>query len=491
MSNRKSIFFKYFVICSAVILISFVCLGTVLLLVSSRYFIDEKKSLLEKNTKALALYTQEEMLAQPADWKKSVTDEMMQYSMACNADFILCDSTGAVLVNSSKDPVCSPHNISVHELEAFSDNCEYVYSDLGGAFDAIYHVIGKSFKANGPEYYVLAFSSKAAQDDYTYNIMEIFIVSAIIVLVIVMFLVYFMTLKLTEPIKEIAEVSKKIGAGDFSVTLPDYSTSELEQLSNAFNDMAASLKSYDTMRNSFLANVSHELRTPMTSIGGFVDGLLDGTIPKEQERYYLKIISSEVHRLARLVRSMLNLAKIEAGELKPNLQYFSVRESGNVRLNKIQQFDTDSSMCNEVDLVFGSDGKEEKQIEIRGLDVDRVTLYADNDLVHQVMYNLIENAIKFVDKGGYIEFHFEPEGNMTSISIRNSGEGLSEDELPLVFDRFYKTDKSRGLDKTGVGLGLNIVRSIIKLHGGKIMVRSVKNEYTEFVFTLPNKAEGD
>ena len=100
MSNRKSIFFKYFVICSAVILISFVCLGTVLLLVSSRYFIDEKKSLLEKNTKALALYTQEEMLAQPADWKKSVTDEMMQYSMACNADFILCDSTGAVLVNS-------------------------------------------------------------------------------------------------------------------------------------------------------------------------------------------------------------------------------------------------------------------------------------------------------------------------------------------------------------------------------------------------------
>lgn len=473
MSNRKSIFFKYFVICSAVILISFVCLGTVLLLVSSRYFIDEKKSLLEKNTKALALYTQEEMLAQPADWKKSVTDEMMQYSMACNADFILCDSTGAVLVNSSKDPVCSPHNISVHELEAFSDNCEYVYSDLGGAFDAIYHVIGKSFKANGPEYYVLAFSSKAAQDDYTYNIMEIFIVSAIIVLVIVMFLVYFMTLKLTEPIKEIAEVSKKIGAGDFSVTLPDYSTSELEQLSNAFNDMAASLKSYDTMRNSFLANVSHELRTPMTSIGGFVDGLLDGTIPKEQERYYLKIISSEVHRLARLVRSMLNLAKIEAGELKPNLQYFSVLEP---------IVDT---------LVTFEPRLEEKQIEIRGLDVDRVILYADNDLVHQVMYNLIENAIKFVDKGGYIEFHFEPEGNMTSISIRNSGEGLSEDELPLVFDRFYKTDKSRGLDKTGVGLGLNIVRSIIKLHGGKIMVRSVKNEYTEFVFTLPNKAEGD
>jgi Na+-transporting NADH:ubiquinone oxidoreductase subunit F len=111
--------------------------------------------------------------------------------------------------------------------------------------------------------------------------------------------------------------------------------------------------------------------------------------------------------------------------------------------------------------------------------------------VHQVMYNLIENAIKFVDKGGYIEFSFEKQGRMTAVSIKNSGEGLSEDELPLVFDRFYKTDKSRGLDKTGVGLGLNIVRSIIKLHGGEIMVRSVKGEYTEFVFTLPNKAAED
>jgi signal transduction histidine kinase len=284
-----------------------------------------------------------------------------------------------------------------------------------------------------------------------------------------MFLVYILTIKFTDPIKEIAEVSKKIGNGDFSVTVPDYDVEEYAQLSSAFNEMAASLKNYDTMRNSFLANVSHELRTPMTSMSGFVDGLLDGTIPKSEERKYLKIISSEVKRLARLVRSMLNLAKIEAGELKPNLTSFSALEP---------IVDT---------LVTFEPRIDQKRIEIQGLDVDRVTLYADNDLVHQVMYNLIENAIKFVDEDGYIRFTFTPSGDMTVISIKNSGEGLSEDELPLVFDRFYKTDKSRGLDKTGVGLGLNIVRSIIKLHGGKIMVRSVKGEYTEFIFTLPNK----
>ena len=224
------------------------------------------------------------------------------------------------------------------------------------------------------------------------------------------------------------------------------------------------------MRNSFIANVSHELRTPMTSIGGFVDGMLDKTIPPEEQEHYLKIISSEVHRLTRLVRSMLNLAKIEAGELKPNFTSFSV-------LDPI--VDT---------LVTFEKRLEEKQIEIRGLDTDKIyRLWADNDLIHQVIYNLLENAIKFVDKGGYISFHFEEVGYLTVIYIRNSGEGLSQEELSLVFDRFYKTDKSRGMDATGVGLGLNIVRSIIKLHGGKIQVRSVLGEYTEFMFSLPNK----
>ncbi|MGN0595611.1 MAG: sensor histidine kinase, partial [Hominimerdicola sp.] len=374
MNNHKSIFFKYFSICSAVILISFLCLGAVLLLVSSRYFLDEKKSLLEKNAKALALYTQEEMLESPSEWRTEVRARMNDYAISCNADFILCDAMGYVVYNTTSERYNDPDTIEPEQLKDFSEDCNYTYSDLKGAFSEEFHIMGVAFKANGPQYYILAYSSKADQDNYIWNIMEIFGVSAIMVMVIVMFLVYYTTLKLTEPIKEIAEVSKKIGAGDFSVTLPAYNIAEFEQLSNAFNDMAASLKNYDTMRNSFLANVSHELRTPMTSIGGFVDGLLDGTIPKEQEKYYLRIISSEVHRLARLVKSMLNLAKIEAGELKPSMANFSILEP---------IVDT---------LVTFENKLESKKIEVRGLDVDRVTVYADNDLVHQVMYNLIENA---------------------------------------------------------------------------------------------------
>ena len=422
-----------------------------------------------KNTEALVSFTKDEIAKDPSDWKQAVTTKMQEYSISSNADFLMCDKTGYIIYNTASASATNPTHVSESGLEDLSEDCSYVYGKLGETFSQDFHITGMSFSVSGPVYYMLAYTSKTMQENYMWNITEVFIISMVGVLAVAMFLVYIITLKFTDPIKEIAEVSKKIGNGDFSVTVPDYDVEEYEQLSNAFNEMAANLKNYDTMRNSFLANVSHELRTPMTSMSGFVDGLLDGTIPKEQEKHYLKIISSEVRRLARLVRSMLNLAKIEAGELKPNLTTFSVLEP---------IVDT---------LVTFEPRIDQKRIEIQGLDVDRVNLYADNDLVHQVMYNLIENAIKFVDEDGYIRFTFTPSGDMTVISIKNSGEGLSEDELPLVFDRFYKTDKSRGLDKTGVGLGLNIVRSIIKLHGGKIMVRSVKGEYTEFIFTLPNK----
>lgn len=467
MNNSKSIFSRYFAICSAVILISFCCLGTVLLLISSRYFLDEKKSLMLKNAKALALFTKDKMMSSPDRWLDDVRGELKVYAISSNADYILCSEDGFVIAFTGDEV----DKIKGSELVEFDDRGSYVYGTFDGVFNEAAHIMGVKFSANGPNYIMLAYSTKSAQDNYTKNIMQIFFFSAVLVMLGVLFLVYFATMRLTAPIKEVAEISKKIGEGDFSVTLPEYNTKEFEQLSTAFNEMAANLKSYDTMRNSFLANVSHELRTPMTSIGGFVDGLLDGTIPKSQEKYYLRIISREVGRLTRLVKSMLNLAKIEAGELEPNKTVFSALEP---ILDTLLTFEPKIN---------------DKKIDIRGLDVERVNIYADIDLIHQVLYNLIENAIKFVDEGGYIEFSFIENDVDTAISIRNSGEGLDEDELPLVFDRFYKTDKSRGLYAQGLGLGLNIARSIVEIHGGKIMVRSLKGEYTEFTFTIPKQAQ--
>ena len=230
--------------------------------------------------------------------------------------------------------------------------------------------------------------------------------------------------------------------------------------------MADSLAQQETVRRSFIANVSHELKTPMTSIAGFVDGILDGTIPPEKERHYLTIVSDEVKRLSRLVRSMLNIAKIEAGEMTLKPTVFDINE---VVLSSIFTFEQTI---------------ETKQLDIRGLDAGKIMVEADEDLIHQVVYNLLENAVKFVNVGGYVEVSYTVDPKRTYINIKNSGEGIPKDEISKVFDRFYKTDRSRSIDKTGVGLGLHIVRSIVNLHQGEVIVRSVEGEFCEFSFSV-------
>ncbi|HAB01062.1 MAG TPA: sensor histidine kinase, partial [Ruminococcaceae bacterium] len=192
------------------------------------------------------------------------------------------------------------------------------------------------------------------------------------------------------------------------------------------------------------------------------------TIPPEQHEHYLKIVLAEAQRLSRLVRAMLDIAKIEAGELKLSPTVFDINET----------------VCR---ALFPFERKiEEKRLEIRGLDVpEKVLVFADADLIHQVVYNLIDNAIKFSDDGGYIEFRYATVRNQVYVSVRNSGQGITEEECAHIFERFYKTDKSRSRDKQGVGLGLHIVKSVINFHGGDITVHSVPGKYTEFTFTLP------
>lgn len=223
----------------------------------------------------------------------------------------------------------------------------------------------------------------------------------------------------------------------------------------------------ESVRRSFIANVSHELKTPMMTIGGFIDGILDGTVPEEKRKQYLEIVSEEIKRLSRLVKSMLSIARIEAGDMKMNPTDFDVNEL----------------VCR---TVFAFEQKiEEKKLEIMGLESDEVLVKADNDLVHQVVYNLIDNAVKFVNEGGIISFGFEQKDGKVFVSVKNTGEGIAQQELPRLFDRFYKTDKSRSLDKTGVGLGLYIVQTIVNQHKGDLIVKSVEGEYTEFTFSLP------
>ena len=208
----------------------------------------------------------------------------------------------------------------------------------------------------------------------------------------------------------------------------------------------------------------------MTSIAGFIDGILDGTIPKEKEDYYLKIVSDEVRRLSRLVVAMLNMSKIESGDFQMKPKPYNI--------------------CDQIiHILLTFEQKiESKNIEIIGLENIGVHyVLADPDMIYQVVYNLFDNAVKFTNNGGYIAIAVSDEGENIRISIKNSGEGIDSNELVHIFERFYKVDKSRSLDSKGAGLGLYIVKTMVEMHGGRIFARSDSKTEAEFVFTLPKK----
>ena len=465
---RKSVFNEFFCLCAAVLSSAVICVGVVLLVVSIERYKDDRADFLERKIDILL----EEVYSSVnengeinVEKMKNICDTMSEY---VNVDITLTDPDGVALVCTEASP-CShtDKKISKDTLSRITEDGLYELSSLDGFYDSDGFILGYKITC-GKHYYLFARARDNRISEYVLYLVVALIVAAAIVMSAALTIIYTSTKRLLTPIKEMTMAARRFGDGDFSEKLHIADENELGFLANSLNEMATSLEEFEETRKSFISNVSHELKTPMTTIGGFIDGILDGTIPQEQHRHYLKIVSKEVSRLARLVRSMLNISKYEAGELTLSTEDFDVLP---VVVQTLMNFEKRI---------------EEKNIDIQGLEnAEAFCLNADPDLTQQVIYNLVENAVKFVNKGGYISFSFseEPDG-MRSISIRNSGDGLSEKEISKVFERFYKTDESRGIDPGGVGLGLSIVSSIIKLHDGTIVVSSEPDQFTEFTFTL-------
>ena len=264
-----------------------------------------------------------------------------------------------------------------------------------------------------------------------------------------------------------AAAARNFAEGNFDARVQDTGRDdEVGELTEAFNAMADSLQKTEQQRREFIANISHELKTPMTTIAGYADGILDGVISPEEERQYLSIISTESRRLSRLVRRMLDVSQLQSMDLIKQKKPFDLSESMRRVLVSM-----------------------EKKITDRGLDVDveipedPVMVLGDNDLLTQVVYNLLENAAKFAAQGSTLFLGLEKKGEKAVVTVRNQGETIPEEELPLLFERFHKTDKSRSEDKDGVGLGLYIVRTILEQHREKITAAS-KDGVTTFSFTV-------
>lgn len=272
------------------------------------------------------------------------------------------------------------------------------------------------------------------------------------------------TIKFEEDFLRIVEAYSK---DNFSEKLSTDISPNFKRICDLVNTLASNVEKSEETSSTFISNVSHELRTPMTTIGGFVDGILDGTIKKSRQQEYLILVSQEIQRLRILITSMLNMSRFEAGTLRPNFQNTNLTD-----------------LVIKVVLMFEK-RIEEKNLEVEELDSGRLYAVADPDLMQQVIYNLVENAVKFVNEGGTLSFSFEEKESICTIGVKNTGEGLKDSEIQQVFNRFYKTDSSRGKDTTGLGLGLSISRKIVHLHNGHIIVKSVYGEYTEFLVQIP------
>ena len=476
----KSIFSKIFVVMSLTIVISFLAMGGMQVFFSTRYWISEKEILLKENAASVANFT-----ASAATQKTDIYNGTY-YEINGNITApILQMLSGAIdgnalIVNNNYQVIaCSEGTNCSHQGEVLSQDLQarlergesFTVSTLGGLYStrqytAIRPIVTESGDQLG---YVLMSSSAENLGAYISDNLQVFLLSGLGVLTVTFIVLYAVTYRMVRPLRQMAAATRAFGEGDFSYRVPVHGKDEVAELAAALNAMAGSLSSVEGMRRSFVANVSHELKTPMTTIAGFIDGILDGTIPDEKRNYYLKIVSDEVKRLSRLVKSMLDLSRIDNGQLKLSPVRFDLTE---VACNTLLSFEQRI---------------EQKNITITDLeDCQREEVNADYDLIGQVVYNLLDNAVKFTNEGGTISLRVYREPGRVVCAVRNTGMGIPAGEMPHIFERFYKTDKSRALDKNGVGLGLYIVKTVINLHHGEIKVSSVEGEYCEFSFWLPD-----
>jgi signal transduction histidine kinase len=296
-------------------------------------------------------------------------------------------------------------------------------------------------------------------------------ISALIAVFVAAPIIYISARRFTNPLIRMNKTVQRYSKGDFDARVKITTQDELGQLAESFNAMASTLNDLEKLRKGFVANVSHELRSPLASMRGFVEALLDGTIPPDQREYYLGIVLEETNRLTTLVNDLLDLARIESGEVPLKLTVFDVNE---LLLRTLVTFEA------RID---------QKHIDVK-VDFIRQHCFveADSDKISQVVRNLIDNAIKFTPEGGALSVLTDERNHLVFVSVADTGCGIKKEDLPYVFERFYKAEKAHTPGQPGTGLGLSIVKRIIDQHNQRIKVVSAETG-TRFTFSLKPASE--
>ncbi len=469
---------------AGMILISFALLGAAFITLSYQYIVREKQSTLERNAQSVADYTSQ-ALTRPEILGGGLSSDRYKLYVTSVADVadayvLICYPSDTVYISSGRELA---YDIAGRQLPGdvvaqVNNAGGYIgMTTLGGIFPekqlvAARPILVKTLGMDGSLLQqqvgtALVVAEASAITELWRAFANIFFFTSVVVLCIAFITTSVTSLRQTKPLKEMAEATRKFGHGEFDIRVDGGGRKdEVGELADSFNAMADSLARSEARRSEFVANISHELKTPMTTIAGFADGILDGTIPREKETDALQTISSETRRLSRLVRRMLDLSRLQSAEHVTAQEQFDVSE---LLVRVLVSLET--------------------KINARGLDVEThlpdepVLVWGDPDAITQVCYNLLDNAIKFSREQGVITLTVAAKGGKANVSVRNEGDTIPPQELSMLFDRFHKSDKSRSEDREGVGLGLYIVKTILNNHKEKISVTSQEG-VTEFTFTL-------
>ena len=473
----RGLYWRQMSITVGMVLLTLVLLGTVFFSLSYNYARGQKTDeLLERAQVVSRLSVRYLESGRYLTMEELRQDQVFQQlaataAMISDMDILVCDEEGHVLLSTDEtmegQSITIPEGVMSAVLEqgtwAGRSRLDQLYESkrFVGGVSVVSPTTGNVLGT------VFTVSSGDTVDVLWRTFAGLLVMTALVVLMISFVATSVTTMRQIKPIREMAQATRCYAEGDFDIRMNDYGRDdEIGELAASFNNMAERLQQTERQRREFIANISHELKTPMTTIAGYTDGILDGTIPPENEKQYLQIIANESRRLSRLVRRMLDVSQLQAMDPLRNGNHFDICES--MRRVLISM---------------------EKKINDRHLDVEAdipdepILVLGDNDMITQVLYNLLENAAKFAREGSTLYLGVTMMDGKARVTVRNVGDTIPAEELPLLFERFHKSDKSRSEDKDGYGLGLYIVKTILQQHKEDISVTS-ENGVTTFTFSL-------
>ncbi|SMC28337.1 Signal transduction histidine kinase [Clostridium acidisoli DSM 12555] len=465
---KKGLFSKMVTAYTIIIAIFFVIISLVLSIWFQTYYFDNLKSQFSKKAEGIAKLA---LQYENGDMTIDLLDQYLKgYGDYFNANVMLLDNNGYIYdVSNVENNKVIGKQINGEDISTLRNN--QVVTTTGnyhGFFSTSSHTFIVPIVANNTFAGAIMMSTPLSEiKEPLFKVYIIIWLIAVFAIIIAYFVIYYLSQKiLIKPLANINEVARKITKGDIGIRVEVKSDDEIGELSKSFNDMADSIAKVENNRREFISNVSHEIRSPITSIKGFIGAIIDGVIPAEKENYYLTLAFEETQRLTRLVNDLLDLSTIESGRVTLNLIKFDINE---IIRRTVIKFETKIKEKNLlVDVCFNKES---------------LYVLADIDRMTQVVTNLVDNAIKYVNDGGKVKINTKVRGDKAFISIFNESNSLSEEDLKHIWDRFYKSDKSR-TTKTSTGLGLPIVRSILTQHGEDIYVKNIKDSGVEFTFTL-------